>query len=406
MRLQACQINAFANSSLYNLRINKPAKEPQEPVLASANEASAADQNSETSVRERFTAEMERRMAAAPVEDKQGEVKDYQPLLDSLTSTIDGLEERLGAEAANAAMAMVLQSTSQGFSDYSLGGGLCVVLEHVCAEYGSSQFSDVINEWDKDLKELFSEPGPEQNGRIYSISYAMAKYFDYEVEFSSSGMTARVKQFVSHSAVREDSGRIVVERGLRYVSHPDGSHSFISGACNFTTDKIREDLQPVIDFFRDQIKSDDAASYLENMSDEGVFEQGMARALSIVYGEQGMESLREAVGFLNSYLVDSINEKVAPYYQNGFGDRAVFSDVDISEPMPEYKKFSCEVEFNWKALREQDSYLESDSGYMYDMDKLYDEFLDSLNPKEGDTAVSTTAPPSKSDPGVLVNKTV
>ncbi len=68
--------------------------------------------------------------------DTEGQPKDVTALRHSLGSTMDWLRERFGDETAAAAAGMILQSTSSGVSEESLGDGLLNTLKFIDRNFG------------------------------------------------------------------------------------------------------------------------------------------------------------------------------------------------------------------------------------------------------------------------------
>jgi len=153
--------------------------------------------------------------------DSEGNPKDSEDLRDSLAQTMDWIRERYGDDTAAAAAGMILQSTSSGVNEDTLGEGLLNTLKFIDRNFG-------INAGDEAIAKF--------NG---SINQEINDYFDngkdelfYAVE--SSGETA--------SPVQNLGTRIVMDATQQASSDED--------AVDPTTqllDKLKEDLDESAD---------------------------------------------------------------------------------------------------------------------------------------------------------------
>ena len=91
---------------------------------------------------ETFANEMLRRMGE--VTDENGAVKDSDGLRNQLGSTMDWLRERFGDETAAAAAGMIVQATSSGVTEETLGNGMLNVLKFIDRNFGTNAGDSVM----------------------------------------------------------------------------------------------------------------------------------------------------------------------------------------------------------------------------------------------------------------------
>lgn len=120
--------------------------------------------------------------------DSEGNPKDSEDLRQSLGQTMDWIRERFGDDTAAAAAGMILQSTSSGVTEDSLGDGLLNTLKFIDRNFGIAagdaaiaQFNGALNQeineyFDNGADELFfaaetpvegASPTQELGNRIY-----------------------------------------------------------------------------------------------------------------------------------------------------------------------------------------------------------------------------------------------
>jgi len=122
-----------------------------------------------------FANEIVRRMEETTGED--GQTKDNTDLRHSLGQTMDWVRERFGDETAAAAAGMVLQSTSSGVTEQTLGDGLLNTLKFIDRNFGFAagdaaiaQFNQGVNTeineyFDNGKAEMFfAVPAPPADG--------------------------------------------------------------------------------------------------------------------------------------------------------------------------------------------------------------------------------------------------
>lgn len=158
---------------LGQIAVLNPAKDgltPAARALAQApGQADKLPADFPTTLGETFANEIVRRMGETT--DENGEPRDSDDLREQLASTMDWLRERFGDETGAAAAGMILQSTSSGVTEESLGQGMLNVLKFIDRNFGiaagdqaMAQFNSGINTalneyFDNGLNELFFDAG-------------------------------------------------------------------------------------------------------------------------------------------------------------------------------------------------------------------------------------------------------
>ena len=131
-------LNASAGARLGSgLAINPAKTDPASAATAPGNasvQVGRLPEKAPESLGATFANEMIRRMGEEF--DADGQPKDVTSLRDSLASTMDWMRERFGDEAAAAAAGMVLQSTSSGITEETMGNGLLNALKFIDRNFG------------------------------------------------------------------------------------------------------------------------------------------------------------------------------------------------------------------------------------------------------------------------------
>ncbi|MBI9079250.1 MAG: hypothetical protein JEY79_05860 [Pseudodesulfovibrio sp.] len=79
--------------------------------------------------------------------DAEGQPKDVTALRHSLGSTMDWMRERFGDETAAAAAGMIIQSTSSGVNEDTLGNGLLTTLKFIDRNFGIAAGDAVMDKY-------------------------------------------------------------------------------------------------------------------------------------------------------------------------------------------------------------------------------------------------------------------
>jgi hypothetical protein len=158
----------------------------REALLEAPGQAGKLSEDFPDTVGKAFANEIMRRMGEVTGED--GQPKDSTDLRQSLGSTMDWIRERYGEETAAAAAGMIIQATSSGVTEETLGNGLLNTLKFIDRNFGIAagdeaiaQFNNGINGavnefFDNGLNELFfaaessdgSTAGQDLNARFIS----------------------------------------------------------------------------------------------------------------------------------------------------------------------------------------------------------------------------------------------
>ncbi|MGE4421573.1 MAG: hypothetical protein AB7D39_04695 [Pseudodesulfovibrio sp.] len=149
-----------------------PAKDGLTPAaMALANAPGQADKLSEDSPRtlgETFANEIIRRMGE--VTDENGDAKDTGELRDQLASTMDWVRERFGDQTAAAAAGMVLQATSSGVNEDTLGNGLLNVLKFIDRNFGTNAGDTAISQFNAGINTALNDFFDNGQNEIFHVA--------------------------------------------------------------------------------------------------------------------------------------------------------------------------------------------------------------------------------------------
>ncbi|RWU02281.1 hypothetical protein DWB63_17060 [Pseudodesulfovibrio sp. S3] len=147
-----------------------------------------------------FANEIVRRMD--DLTDENGEPRDTSDLRHSLGSTMDWLRGKFGDETAAAAAGMILQSTSSGVTEETLGEGMLNVLKFIDRNFGinagdsvMAQFNGGINQelnayFDNGKNELFFDAGAvSKDGQPSATQDVSARFFMQAAAAADKGDT-------------------------------------------------------------------------------------------------------------------------------------------------------------------------------------------------------------------------
>lgn len=148
-----------------------------------------------------FANEIVRRIETA--EGEGGETKDKSDLRHSLGQTMDWIREKFGDETAAAASAMVLQSTSDGVNEESLGDGLLNALKFIDRNFGFSagdqaiaNFNNGVNTAINDYFEngqseiFFAAPAPQASDPSATQDLTVRTFMRAAADFAPKGASA------------------------------------------------------------------------------------------------------------------------------------------------------------------------------------------------------------------------
>jgi len=132
-----------------------PAKDGLTPAATALENApaqvakTATSETEELTLGQTFANEIIRRMGE--ITDENGEVKDSSGLQDSLADTMDWVREKFGDETAAAAVGMILQATSTGVNEDTLGEGMLNVLKFIDRNFGVNAGDSVMAEFNSGI---------------------------------------------------------------------------------------------------------------------------------------------------------------------------------------------------------------------------------------------------------------
>jgi len=186
---------------LGQLAVHNPAKDGLTPAAMALSQAPGQvgklpDEFPPQTLGQTFANEMVRRMGEQVGED--GQAKDTSDLRHSLGSTMDWLRDKFGDETAAAAAGMILQSTSSGVNEDTLGEGLLNTLKFIDRNFGiaagdatMAQFNSGINSalnefFDNGKMEMFFDAGAVQPGDVTATQDVNTRFFMQAAEASES----------------------------------------------------------------------------------------------------------------------------------------------------------------------------------------------------------------------------
>ena len=143
-----------------------------------------------------FAAEIVRRMDEVTGED--GQPKDSTDLRQSLGSTMDWIRERYGEETAAAAAGMIVQATSSGVTEETLGNGLLNTLKFIDRNFGIAAGDEAIAQFNNGINGAVNEFFDNgQNELFFAV--------DSSDTTASQDLNARFISQVAATADTEDS---------------------------------------------------------------------------------------------------------------------------------------------------------------------------------------------------------
>lgn len=130
-------------------------KSPAKNGLNNANVRAQEAGTKSMSLGDVFAQEMIRRMD--PVTDETGQAKDTSALKSSLASTMDWVRGRFGDETGAAAAGMILQATSSGVTEDTLGDGLLNVLKFIDRNFGTQAGDQAISRFNSGINQALNQ---------------------------------------------------------------------------------------------------------------------------------------------------------------------------------------------------------------------------------------------------------
>ncbi|MEZ7196506.1 hypothetical protein [Pseudodesulfovibrio karagichevae] len=117
---------------------------------------------------ETFANEIVRRMGE--VKDGNGEVKDTADLRSQLASTMDWVRERFGDQTAAAAAGMVIQATSSGVNEDTLGNGLLNTLKFIDRNFGTNAGDTAISQFNSGINTALNDFFDNGQSEIFHVA--------------------------------------------------------------------------------------------------------------------------------------------------------------------------------------------------------------------------------------------
>nr|WP_321513207.1 hypothetical protein [uncultured Pseudodesulfovibrio sp.] len=180
-----------------------PAKDgltPARRALANApGQAGKLPESFPETLGEVFANEVVRRMDDTAGED--GQPKDNTDLRDSLASTMDWIRERYGDETAAAASGMILQATSSGVTEDTLGEGLLNTLKFIDRNFGFAAGDAAIAHFNNGINSAVNEFF--DNGK-QELFFAVESPPPSDGPSATQDLTARVVVQVLQSTLIDD----------------------------------------------------------------------------------------------------------------------------------------------------------------------------------------------------------
>ena len=127
----------------------------REALLAAPGQEGKLSEDFPDTIGKAFANEIIRRMGERTGED--GQPKDSTELRHSLGSTMDWLRERYGEDTAAAAAGMIVQSTSSGVTEETLGNGLLNTLKFIDRNFGIAAGDEAIAKFNSGINQAVNE---------------------------------------------------------------------------------------------------------------------------------------------------------------------------------------------------------------------------------------------------------
>ncbi|UQZ90319.1 hypothetical protein C4J81_14340 [Deltaproteobacteria bacterium Smac51] len=199
--------------------------------------------------------------------------EDAQALVDSITATVAKVKDTFGQEAGNAAMSKILKDLDQkGFSLESVTETVSDAVRHASQSGTSRQKAEFYEELNEDLGANLEEG---KSDKTKSLSRAINDFFGLEGETNEKGDKAKVMGFDEKGNWREvdveiekegESGQLFLE------GTPEAAEDALRGSSSFTLKDIGQDtVDDMVDFLRNDMGSEEAASYVESQSKHADF---------------------------------------------------------------------------------------------------------------------------------------
>lgn len=156
---------------LGQVAVANPAKDgltPAASALANAPGQAEKSSASDQTLGETFANEIARRMGE--ITDENGEIKDTGNLRDQLASTMDWLRERFGDETAAAAAGMIVQSTSSGVNEDTLGDGLLNALKFIDRNFGTNAGDATMTKFNSGINTALNEFFDNGQNEIFHVA--------------------------------------------------------------------------------------------------------------------------------------------------------------------------------------------------------------------------------------------
>jgi len=127
----------------------------REALLDAPGQTDRLSEDLPDTVGKAFAAEIVRRMDDVTGED--GQPKDSTDLRQSLGSTMDWIRQRYGEETAAAAAGMIVQDTSSGVTEETLGNGLLDTLKFIDRNFGIAAGDEAIAQFNSGINQAVNE---------------------------------------------------------------------------------------------------------------------------------------------------------------------------------------------------------------------------------------------------------
>ena len=127
----------------------------REALLAAPGQKGKLSEDFPDTIGKAFANEIIRRMGERTGED--GQPKDSTELRHSLGSTMDWLRERYGEDTAAAAAGMIVQATSSGVTEETLGNGLLNILKFIDRNFGIAAGDEAISTFNSGINQAVND---------------------------------------------------------------------------------------------------------------------------------------------------------------------------------------------------------------------------------------------------------
>ncbi|UQZ91079.1 hypothetical protein C4J81_18380 [Deltaproteobacteria bacterium Smac51] len=274
----------------------------------------AAEENTKSSIYDRFSNEMLSRCQKSLDKSSQENPLAANMLAESLVQTANEVKNQFGQEKANEFMSSVISVTDGGVNENSLTAAVGGFFQNLSQEVkgtqeGVNKMAAMKEFLNKGLDQIFQDDEivneDFSSGAAVGLSYALNRYFDKPAAVDEENQNGEALGFNAdfervNMGVRNNSRNVDPETGEVWLN--------VRSASRITASELStsETAGKVADFLRNEIGNENAASYMESLGEGSHFMEAIGTAVGIVAEEDGQEAARNFVSFLNSNVKSAV----------------------------------------------------------------------------------------------------